>query len=345
MSDVLLVDWLGRGGIAQSTACWVTELEKAGGSAHVVTRGGRELGGLVPSVTEAGQARRHLAAHRAVAHAAARVILTRRPTTVVVQNYVVPVLERPVYRAARDVGARVVVVVHDHRLHSLMAGNRLGLRRNLKDAHVVAAHSRYVASGIGEVWPGKVDVLPLPLQLMPLDDVTRPPSPLGVQGERTAIHFGVLKRQYKGTGLVADLAAAGLPGWRFTLVGAGAPTHVPGATTIPRFVTRDELLRLVAGADVALLPYSMATQSGAVALAQALGTVPIASAVGGIPEQIVDGETGRLVPAGAGQEVWRSLLEELGADAPKLRSMGKNAWDGARKAHERFTSSILELVG
>lgn len=345
MSSVLLVDWLGRGGIAQAGSNWAAELRAAGRVVTVVTRGGRELGDLVPGVTGAGEGKGQLAAHRAVVEAAAQAIRDRRPSTVVVQNYVLPVLEQPVYRAANDVGARLVVVIHDHRLHTLLAGNRVGLRRNLRRADVVAAHSQFVAGAVGRTSGRPVTVLPLPLHLVmfsPEAGAGGPSRPAGA--DLTAVHFGILKRSYKGTGLVTELATGGVPGWRFTLVGAGAPPSVPRATTVPRFVEAGELMELVAGADVAVLPYSMATQSGAVALAQALGTAPVASAVGGIPEQIVDGETGRLVPAGAGLETWRGVLAELAADPGWVDAMGKRARAHAWEAHDRFRAEVLALT-
>lgn len=344
MSGIVLVDWLGRGGIAQATACWAAELRRAGGDVEVVTRGGRELAALLPGVTGAGEGRPQLAAHRAVAEAAVDAIRAARPDVVVVQNYVLPVLEQPVYRAAQDVGARLVVVIHDHRLHTVLAGNRFGLRRNLKRADMVAAHSRFVADGVSRLTSRPVHVLPLPLHLVMFTPEAGE-RPTRETSERTAVHFGILKRRYKGTALVTQLAGEGLPGWRFTLVGAGAPASLPGATSVPRFVEASELMALVGGADVALLPYSMATQSGAVALSQALGTVPVASAVGGIPEQIVDGETGRLVPAGAGPEEWREVLRELAADPAGLATMGKRARAHAWEAHDRFRDEVLWLTG
>lgn len=342
--SVVLVDWLGRGGIAQATACWAAELRRAGREVEVVTRGGRELARLLPGVTGAGEGRHQLAAHRAVAAAAADLVRGWRPDTVVVQNYVLPVLEQPVYQAAREVGARLVVVVHDHRLHTVLAGNRIGLRRNLERADVVAAHSQFVAHGLSRLATQAVHLLPLPLHLVLFAPDAGAPSPR--EGEDlTAVHFGILKRRYKGTALLARLARQGVPGWRFTLVGVGAPATLAGATTVPRFAEASELMALVGGADAALLPYSMATQSGAVALSQALGTVPVASAVGGIPEQIVDGETGRLVPAGAGPDTWREVLEDMAADRVGLEAMGQRARSHAWEAHDRFRAEVLTLTG
>lgn len=339
MSGVLLVDWLGRGGIAQTTACWAAELRRGGRGVEVVTRGGRELSEMLPGVTGAGQSLRQVAAHRAVVEAATSAIRAARPDTVVVQNYVLPVLEQAVYRAANDVGARLVVVIHDHRLHTVLAGNRIGLRRNLRRADAVAAHSEFVADGVSRLTAGPVTVLPLVMFVPDTSDASHARGP-GL----TAVHFGILKRRYKGTALVAELAGEGVPGWKFTVVGAGAPASLPGATTIPRFADAADLIALVGGADAALLPYSIATQSGAVALAQALGTVPVASAVGGIPEQIVDGRTGRLVPAGAGVESWRAVLQELAADPGGLAQMRKESRAFAQESYREFGAGVLVLT-
>ena len=144
----MLIDWLGRGGIAQTTESWAIELLAADHDVTVVTRPARELGsGIVPIVAAPARASR-LAAHRAVAVEAAHQIRDHTPEVVVVQNYVAPVLEGPVFAAARDVGARVVIVVHDHRLHTAKAGTRSGLRRVLRRADVVVTHTEFVARGV-----------------------------------------------------------------------------------------------------------------------------------------------------------------------------------------------------
>src|SRR5688500_8080170 len=129
MSSVVIVDWLGRGGIAHTTHEWVTAIGGAGHEITVVTRPGRDLAG-VPVNTVGGRGRSQLA----VVRAAARKIDEVRPDLVVVQNYVIPALERPVFAAAATAGARVAVVVHNHRQHSLASGSRLGLRSTLRRA-------------------------------------------------------------------------------------------------------------------------------------------------------------------------------------------------------------------
>ncbi|HEX2577520.1 MAG TPA: hypothetical protein VHK88_14300, partial [Aquihabitans sp.] len=96
----LLVDWLGRGGIAQCTESWAIELDAAGIDVVVATRAGRELAATpLPTVTADGRGR--LAAHRHLVAATVEAIRQRRPDTVVVQNFLIPSMEQAVHRAAR----------------------------------------------------------------------------------------------------------------------------------------------------------------------------------------------------------------------------------------------------
>lgn len=340
--NVLLVDWLGRGGIAQTSMSWLRALRSAGARCTVVTRAGRELApDVAPDPTPALPAAGTLLAHRAVARAAARTILTDRPDLVVVQNYVVPALEWPVYRAAHAVGARVVTVVHDHRLHSRAAGTRGGLPRALAASDVVWAHSAYVAGHLGSRTP--VTVVPHPIQH---DVLATDGEPLWRPADAPlAVHFGVLKRGYKGTEIILALAETDttLP-WVFGVMGAGAPPAGARLRSAPGYVPTGALVATVRAADAVVLPYRFATQSGAVVLAQALGVPCVVSAVGGIPEQVEDGVTGLLVPPGAGLEAWVAALADLHGDPGARQRMCAAAQAAARERDQRFTTAVARLV-
>jgi glycosyltransferase involved in cell wall biosynthesis len=345
--STLVVDWLGRGGIAQTSAAWIIELAQHGHDVTLVTRGDRELeetAGIVgcPTVTAGG--RTSVTAHRAVATAAARTILDRRPECVVVQNYVIPALELPVHRAARAVGARLVFVVHDDRLHSRLAGSHAGLRSLMRRSDELVAHTHWAARGIRARAGRPVRVIALPVQLgmVRAGDAAASVVPRGRGTELVAVHFGVLRRSYKGTDLVTTLAGS-VDGWTFRAFGVGAPAARPGLTSVARYLTADELVGLVGASDAALLPYRRATQSGAVVLAQVLGVVPVASAVGGIPEQVSDVEDGLLVTPGAGVDAWRDALAHLRDDSERKR-MASAGRDRAWRNHDRFVTSILELT-
>lgn len=307
--SAVVVDWLGRGGIAQTTPAWVSALRRAGHETVVVTRGGRELVG--EHVRAPAEAAHPIRTHRRVAALAAATIHDLRPDVVVVQNYVLPPLETALDRALRSTGARSIVVIHDHRLHSPLAGTRSGLRRRLLHSDIVVTHSRFVADAVA-AFSGRNDIDAVPLPLPP--DLTTEHAGRSVFPETpdaTALLFGIVKRSYKGMDVLRDLAAEGVDGWRFAAAGVGAPTTTPGIVGVSGFLPAADLVATVASARAAVLPYRIASQSAAVVLAQALGTVPVAAAVGGIPEQITSGVDGILVPAGASVGEWRQALQSI----------------------------------
>lgn len=338
----LLIDWLGRGGIAQVTEAWAMELQAGGIDTAVVTRPGRELGQGTVAVRPSPARQNRLLAHQVLVKAAIDAIHELRPSAVVLQNHIIPPLEAVVDRAARRAGARVVRVVHDHRLHSRWAGTQLGLRSVLRRADLVLAHTSYVGDQVSASIGREVEVIPLPVQIGMLAHEESPVPEVLAGSGNMALHFGVVHRGYKGTSTILELAASGVPGWRLGVVGAGAPVG-PGLATVSGYVEPAVLIAAISASAACLLPYRFATQSGAVVLAQALGAVPIATAVGGLGEQIDNGRTGLLVQPDADAATWREALEQLDDEQVrgKLAAEAKaDVWAG----HGRFSERTRAIV-
>ena len=334
-----MVDYLGRGGIAQAAWGYAEALRSAGHDVTLVTRAGRELPAELPGLVGVRRPRGGAAAwHAAVLAGAAREIGRRRPDVVVVQNYWAPFAEMVLLRAAHRVGAGVVLVVHNAVPHGPGTGMRAGLARLVRGADVLVAHSRFVADRV-DSGGRPVHVLPLP-SLLTLAASTRPGL---LDPHRRCLHFGVLTHGYKGADLVRRLAGEGVGHWSFRLVGVGAGPPKGALSTRDEFVHLDELLAEIAAASVVLLPYQAASQSAAVRMAQSLGRSAVASAVGGIPEQITDGVDGVLVPGGGGPSEWREVLEEL-SDSD-LERMGRAARARAEADDAAFAGGIAEVLG
>lgn len=336
---VVMVDYLGRGGITQAAWGYAEALRAAGHEVTLVSRAGRELApglpGLVGVRRPAGGA---AVWHAAVLAGAVREIRRRRPDAVVVQNYWAPFAEMVLLRAAHREGAGVVLVVHNHVPHAPGTGVRAGLPRLVRAADVVVAHSRFVAE--------RLDPSDRPVHVLPLPDnlgLAGAPEPCAPAAPPRCLHFGVLARGYKGAELVRRLAGEGVGRWSFRLVGVGAGPPERHLSTRDAFVRLDELVAEITAASVVLLPYQSASQSAAVRMAQSLGRPPVASAVGGIPEQIADGVDGVLVPAGADLPAWRGALEEL-SDS-RIERMGRAARARAEADHAAFAAGIAELLG
>lgn len=155
---------------------------------------------------------------------------------------------------------------------------------------------------------------------------------LGLDGE-VVLFFGYIRR-YKGldTLLEAWPRVRAARGGRATLVVAGeayedmAPYHAlaPGSPPDVRFLTRyvpdDEVEALFKAADVVVLPYRSATQSGVTHVAYALGVPVITTDVGGLAETVHPGETGLVAPpadsAALADAIARYFAEDLG---PRMR--------------------------
>lgn len=96
---------------------------------------------------------------------------------------------------------------------------------------------------------------------------------------------------------------------------------------------RHDALGLIRGADALCLPSEAEALPMSILEAMALERPVVATDVGGTPEQVVDGETGHLVPTGDAEPISRALLA-LAADPGRAREMGAA---GRRRQRERFS--------
>jgi D-inositol-3-phosphate glycosyltransferase len=144
---------------------------------------------------------------------------------------------------------------------------------------------------------------------------------LGVTAREVALFFGFV-RPYKG---LLDLlhAVARIPRERdFQLLVGGEVygDETPYRTAIRelgladrvvlhfRYVPNEEVGDFFAAANVAVLPYTSATQSGIAQIAMSFDLPVIATRVGGLPEMVREGETGDVVAPGDPEALATSLV-------------------------------------
>jgi glycosyltransferase involved in cell wall biosynthesis len=110
-----------------------------------------------------------------------------------------------------------------------------------------------------------------------------------------------------------------------------------GASDVTLLGARTDVLGLIAAADAVCLPSEAEALPMSILEAMALARPVVATDVGGTRDQIVDGETGYLVPAGDGAAITRALLE-LAGDSKVARKMGAA---GRIRQRERFTGEAM----
>ena len=120
--------------------------------------------------------------------------------------------------------------------------------------------------------------------------------------------------------------------------GAG---HGGRVTLIDRYVPIDAVRALFADARVVATPYVAGSQSGVVHLAMTMERAVVASDTGDLPEAVVDGITGRIVPSGDIGALRDALLEVL--TDPELAARWGQA-GRARVLTEFSWERVAELV-
>jgi len=142
------------------------------------------------------------------------------------------------------------------------------------------------------------------------------------------LYFGLI-RPYKGVDILLEAASrlGDIPNLRIIIVGEvyGDRAYLDQAlqktprwmvTLIDKYIPNEEVAKYFRAANIVALPYRSATQSGIIPIAYACNQPVIATRVGGLPDAIIDGESGYLIdpenPVQLAKTIHR-YFSELGA--------------------------------
>jgi glycosyltransferase involved in cell wall biosynthesis len=185
----------------------------------------------------------------------------------------------------------------------LLRATRTGALRRAERVLVPSAYLRGIALGWG-LAPERVRVVPNPAPELPqLPSREEARAALGVTGPVLATAGRLTAQKALPDAL---RAIARVPAVELFVLGDGSErpalerdAETLGVSDRVRFLgagTRDDVLRLFRAADAVLVTSAWENLPHTVLEALAVGTPVIATAVGGIPEVVVDGENGLLVP-------------------------------------------------
>ncbi len=248
---------------------------------------------------------------------------------------------------------KLVLTAHDVLPREPRPGQLAAQRRLYERFDAVVVHSEHGRERLLElgVDPARVHVIPHGA-LTHLAALSTTPR-MGGQAEARAgemdgppstdrpvvLFFGLL-RPYKGLDVLlrawrgiesAELWIVGMPRMDVTRLMADAP---PNVRFVPRFIPDAELYAYFTRADLVVLPYLEADQSGVLFTALAFGKPLLLSDVGGFPEVAATGAA-RTVPAGdsaALREELRELLADPAAraamtESARVAAAGPYSWD------------------
>jgi glycosyltransferase involved in cell wall biosynthesis len=112
------------------------------------------------------------------------------------------------------------------------------------------------------------------------------------------------------------------------------------------FVSQAEMAGYFQSADVVVLPYLSATQSGIIPLAYSAGKPVVATRTGGLPDVVQDGTTGLLVEPGDEKALAKAIITLL-RDDPLRKRMGENAlaYCAEKLSWTGISAATYELYG
>lgn len=237
----------------------------------------------------------------------------------------------------RRIGADTAVgfICHNVASHEGMPMGRILTARAVRRGDFFITGGEEMAAQIRELNPGAaVEVVLHPRYDLPytrnLPDREQARSRLGLDGEEAVFLFFGLVREYKGLDVLLD-ALAMLPrqrGWTCLVAGEFYESREPYEVRIrdldladrvrieDRYIPNNEVPLYFAAADLTVLPYRHATQSGVAALSFALNRPVLTTNVGALPEMITPGENGWLVPPedpAALSSVLSTVVDDRGA--------------------------------
>ncbi|MFA5802737.1 MAG: glycosyltransferase [Thermoleophilia bacterium] len=182
-------------------------------------------------------------------------------------------------------------------------------------------------------------------------------------GDRLVAYVGRIA-YHKGVGFLIDAAervAAGMPDTRFVAVGDGPMVdelqlRVASGSLAGRFVLagrRSDAIDIIAAADLLVLPSLSEGLPLTLLEAAMTGTAMVASDTGGIPEIVIEGETGLLVPVGDSNALALAIgrllddddeRERMGAAARSLWKQQFTVTQMIDRMEELYSRSVLLKV-
>jgi glycosyltransferase involved in cell wall biosynthesis len=369
----VIIDVLGpvapyRGGIAHYTTRLTQELRAQGHNVRVLNLKRQYPATVFPGTTQLDESDAAFAIDSVRCLdsldprtwlATANLVRARRTDLLIIQwwhSFFAPSFAS-VAAAARACGTRVVFLCHNALPHEPKPWDRLIASATYRLADYIVVHAESERHRVHDLAPRTpVRVHPHPVyDLFDSDesvDKAAAREKFGIRTEFSALFFGLI-RQYKGVDLLIE--AMGL-----------IPEHVPLSlrivgesyedatvyekliakhdrhnriTFVNRYLANDEVPWEMAAADVVVLPYRHATQSGIVQIAYACDRPVITTAVGGLPDVVDDGISGRLVAPESPQALADALVEAC--DQELLASWRA----GLKETVKRFTwASMAETI-
>ncbi len=178
---------------------------------------------------------------------------------------------------------------------------------------------------------------------------------LGLDTEkRTILFFGII-RDYKGLDILLDAFSRLSDEFQLIIAGECYGSFAKYKMQIDsnqnkerinlhlNYISDQEVTNFFSAADVCVLPYKSATQSGITAISHHFCVPIIATDVGGLKETIKNGENGLIVESADAEKI-KFAIEKYFKDGLKSKFEEKIAKENEENSWNNFTSKIIDFA-
>jgi glycosyltransferase involved in cell wall biosynthesis len=257
-------------------------------------------------------------------------------------------------RRFRHAGIRVVFLCHNVVEHESAPWKVTLTKQVLKQAHSYLVQSREDERILQGLLPqANISYHPHPLY----EQFPEPAKKLARRAGLELLFFGFV-RAYKGVDVLIDALSLVPPTLDYYLTLAGEfwqekekivqkiadKSLQRNIEIIDRYLSEKEAAELFHRADLVVLPYRSATGSGVISLAYHYNKPVLITRVGGLPDMVIDGETGLIVSPGSPAEMAAALSaisrQSLAAMAASIAEHKRQfSWDGLVQTILRASSA------
>lgn len=178
---------------------------------------------------------------------------------------------------------------------------------------------------------------------------------LGIDpGKKTLLFFGLI-REYKGLDILLEAFSTLDDSYQLVIAGEPYGSFEPYARLIEaspnrsrihlfdRFISDSEVAPFFCAADLCVLPYRSATQSGISSIAYHFDLPMVTTSVGGLKEMIGDSGTGIVTDSISPEAVREAVIRYFSDDSIRSGCLEAIAGEKDRLSWKRFCSNLLDF--
>jgi glycosyltransferase involved in cell wall biosynthesis len=110
-----------------------------------------------------------------------------------------------------------------------------------------------------------------------------------------------------------------------------------------KYISDEEVPYYFSAADVCILPYKSATQSGITSIAYHFDLPMLATQVGGLDEMVIENQTGKIIPSPTASDIEKGIVDFYNSDIEHFKAQIQQK--KSELSWSSFAKAVIDLYG